>query len=70
MKTIHVKYRQEGPRNWSARSGHISGSFAGAETLEELKRLVHEGIPFFAGEEVIIQEVLENAPRLCFERPC
>ena len=60
MKIIRVKYSQEGPKNWSARSGDISGYFAGAESLEELKELVHEGIPFFVGEEVTIQEIFEK----------
>ena len=60
VKTIRVKYRQETPKNWSARSSDIKGYFAGAETLEELKRLVYEGIPFFVGEEVIIEESFEK----------
>ncbi|MGV8120181.1 MAG: hypothetical protein AB2L14_10520 [Candidatus Xenobiia bacterium LiM19] len=56
MKQIRITYLKTGPKNWRAETPDLSGYCAGDETLEGLRQLVHEGIPFFVGEPVEIIE--------------
>ncbi|MDQ7825088.1 MAG: hypothetical protein RDV48_19965 [Candidatus Eremiobacteraeota bacterium] len=61
MKTAQVIYHYEKEGRWWADSPEVSGYIAGANTLEDLKRLVYEGIPFFVGEPVEITETFDDS---------
>ncbi|MDQ7825084.1 MAG: hypothetical protein RDV48_19945 [Candidatus Eremiobacteraeota bacterium] len=61
MKQIRITYFKTGPKNWRARTPDLSGYFAGDETLEGLRKLVYEGIPFFVGEPVEITETFDDS---------
>jgi predicted RNase H-like HicB family nuclease len=60
VKTIRVIVRQETEKNWWALSPDLQGYYAGAETSEELRNLINEGIPFFLGEPAEIIEVFDE----------
>jgi len=60
MRTIRVVYKQYTPKNWGAQSPDMPEFIGGDSTLEGLRKLVFEGIPFFAGEPVEIIEVFED----------
>lgn len=55
MKTIKVVYSRY-PESWVATSPDIQGYTALDDSYDELRKLVHEGIPFFVGEPVEIIE--------------
>lgn len=46
MRTVQVIYHQE-PEGWWAESPDVEGFGASGETLEELRDLVREGLPFY-----------------------
>ncbi len=58
MKKVTVLMK-EYPESWIARSPDI-GYYAGADTFDELRRMVSDGVPFYLGEPVEIIEVLEE----------
>lgn len=59
MLSVQVIYDYE-PEGWSAESPDRPRWTAFGESFEEVRELAHEGLPFFFGEEVFIEEVLTD----------
>lgn len=56
MDTITVVYHHEG-EGWWADSPDLPGYVAAADTLHQVRELVHEGVPFYLDcEQVVILE--------------
>ncbi len=62
MTTVRVDYHREGEQ-WWADSVDVPGWVAGADTLEETRKLVREGLPFLLkDDDVEIRESHRGAP--------
>ena len=60
MPTMQVVYRQE-EGGWSARCPEAPGYTAFAKSFSEVVQLAHEGIPFFVGHPVTLQEYVDES---------
>ncbi len=57
MTTVRVDYHREGEQ-WWADSVDVPGWVAGADTLEETRNMVTEGLPFLLEDDDV--EILES----------
>ena len=60
LTKVRVTYHDEGS-SWWAESPDVDGYSAAADSLAELVRLVHEGLPFLMDDEVEIVDSLAQA---------
>lgn len=61
MRRVTVYYHHEPGEGWWADSPDLPGYSAAADSYESVRQQVTEGVPWFAGEEVIIvEEVLSS----------
>ncbi len=61
MEVVHAVFRRE-DRGWSAHCPEAPGYRAFAESLDEVVRLAHEGIPFFLEREVTVADNFQAIP--------
>jgi hypothetical protein len=60
-RTVNIEYRQEEDGSWSATSSDIPRYTAFAKTYPAVKRLVHQGVPFFLAtpaKDIALQETV------------
>lgn len=56
MRRVTVRYHHEPGEGWWADCPDLPGYSAAADSYEAVREQVAEGLPWFAGEEVIILE--------------
>jgi predicted RNase H-like HicB family nuclease len=57
MRTVRVQYHRE-PKGWWAESPDLEGFVASGSTVDEVRHLVHEDVPFYLQEDdVEIKEI-------------
>jgi predicted RNase H-like HicB family nuclease len=61
MKRVSLIYRVEGERGWSAFSPEVPGYRAFGDDYADARRLALEGLPFFLGEPVTVEQELIRA---------
>lgn len=67
MRTVVVKYREEGDGTWIGSSADVPGYVGHGESFKQARERISEGLPWFAEEDLAIAHVIPDTAEGSFK---